>query len=191
VALSRGLLFGGLPAPRSDGARRIGNTNILSFLFGTTSGILPAGCVRLPDVDRDEYYSASEAAKVLGKGERWVRQLASNGVIEGERTEEGWHLLRRSVHELRDSRPPSRDSSEAAVWPPEAREALSKVETLQRELGRLEGRLQITEVAESTLRESLERERERADRLEERAEKLRGELEAERSKGFWSRLFGG
>jgi hypothetical protein len=62
---------------------------------------------------------------------------------------------------------------------------------LQRELGRLEGRLQITEVAESTLRESLERERERADRLEERAEKLRDELEAERSKGFWVRLFGG
>jgi hypothetical protein len=26
--------------------------------------------------------------------------------------------------------------------------------------------------------------------LEERAEKLRGELEAERSKGFWARLLG-
>jgi predicted nuclease with TOPRIM domain len=141
-------------------------------------------------MDRDEYYSVFEAAKVLGKGERWVRQLASNGVIEGERKEDGWQLLRRSVHEFRDSRPASRGTSEAAEWPPAAREALSKVETLQRELGRLEGRLQITEVAESTLRESLERERERADRLEERAEKLRTELEAERSKGFWARLFG-
>ncbi len=37
----------------------------------------------------------------------------------------------------------------------------------------------------------LERERERAARLEERAEQLRDELEAERSKGFWQRLFGG
>jgi hypothetical protein len=142
-------------------------------------------------MDRDEYYGVSEAAKVLGKGERWVRQLASNGVIEGKRTEAGWQLLRRSVHEFRDSRPTSGVPLEAAEWPPEAREALSKVEALQRELGRLEGRLQITEVAESTLKESLERERERADRLEERAEQLRGELEAERSKGFWARLFGG
>ena len=33
---------------------------------------------------------------------------------------------------------------------------------LQRELGRLEGRLEITETAESTLRQDLERERERA-----------------------------
>jgi dsDNA-specific endonuclease/ATPase MutS2 len=62
----------------------------------------------------------------------------------------------------------------------------------------MEGRLELTAQAESTLRESLERERERverererADRLEERAEKLRDELEAERSKGFWVRLFGG
>jgi chromosome segregation ATPase len=156
-------------------------------------------------MDRDEYYSVSEAAKVLGKGERWVRQLASNSVIEGERKEDGWQLLRRSVHEFRDSRPASRGTSEAAEWPPAAREALSKVETLQRELGRLEGRLQITEVAESTLRDQLERERERADeerqradgerdranQLEEKAEKLRDELEAERSRGFWARLFGG
>jgi hypothetical protein len=40
----------------------------------------------------------------------------------------------------------------------------------------------------------LERERERADRLEgvqEVAAKLRAELEAEPSKGFWKRLFGG
>jgi hypothetical protein len=64
------------------------------------------------------------------------------------------------------------------------------VEELRQELGRMEGRLELTAVAESTLREQLERERERADRMEERAEQLRGELEAERSKGFWARLFG-
>jgi hypothetical protein len=38
-------------------------------------------------------------------------------------------------------------------------------------------------MAESTLREQLERERERADRLE-------AELQAERQRGFWARLFG-
>ncbi len=69
---------------------------------------------------------------------------------------------------------------------------------MERELGRLEGRLELTERAESTIREERdrlleerERERERAERLEEERERLRGELEAERSKGFWRRLFGG
>ncbi len=48
-------------------------------------------------------------------------------------------------------------SSEAAVWPPEAREVLAKERpVLQRELGRLEGRLELTEQADSTLREQLE-----------------------------------
>jgi hypothetical protein len=83
-----------------------------------------------------------------------------------------------------------------------ARERLRAVpggrEDLQRELGRLEGCLEITETAENTLRADLERERERAeeeraraDVERERAEELRRELEAERSRGFWSRLFGG
>ena len=151
---------------------------------GITSGTLPAGSAKLPGVDRDEYYSVPEAAKVLGKGERWVRQLALDGVLEGERMADGWQLLRKSVHEFRDSRPASRTPSEAPAWPPEAREALARAEGLQRELGRLEGRLELTEVTESTLREQLERERERADRLE-------GELRDERSRGFWARLFGG
>ena len=94
-----------------------------------------------------------------------------------------------------------------------------KVTTLERELGRLEGRLELTERAESTMREDRERlledvarERARADQERERAEevqrdseqfirereeaqeeatRLREELEAERSKGFWKRLFGG
>jgi predicted nuclease with TOPRIM domain len=70
-------------------------------------------------------------------------------------------------------------------------EWIEKVEQLRQELGRMEGRLELTAQAESTLREQLERERGRADRLEERAEQLRDELEAARSKGFWSRLFGG
>jgi hypothetical protein len=48
----------------------------------------------------------------------------------------------------------------------------------------MQGRLELTEAAESTLREQLQRERERADRLE-------AELRDERSIGFWARLFGG
>ena len=118
-------------------------------------------------MDRDKFYTVSEAAKVLGRGERWVRQLASDGVIEGERTAEGWQLLRSSVHDFRDQNPSARVTAVAPV-PPEAREVLSKVEALQRELGRLEGRLELTEVTESTLRDHLERERKRADEERER-----------------------
>ena len=94
---------------------------------------------------------------------------------------------------------------------------------LQRQLGRLEGRLELTERTESTLREDLERERrqcleevqrERAERLEAqkaaevlerdrirlererfyreaRQTQLEDAPEAERSKGFWARLFSG
>jgi excisionase family DNA binding protein len=142
-------------------------------------------------VDRDEFYTVAEAAKVLGVTDRRVLQLVDSGELEATREGSRWKVFRKSVHVLRDSRRTSNVTSEAQEWPPEALGALEEVKVLQRELGRLEGRLQITEVAESTLRESLERERERADRLEERAEKLRDELEAERSKGFWVRLFGG
>jgi|SRR5215208_7782399 len=81
---------------------------------------------------------------------------------------------------------------------------LSELEAEVRELryllGRAEGRLELAKGTESALRaeqerllEELARERERADRLkgtQEEADKLREELEAERSKGFWQRLFG-
>jgi hypothetical protein len=72
-------------------------------------------------VDRDRFYTVGEAAKVLGKGERWVRQLASDDVIEGERTADGWQLLRSSVHDFRDQNPLARSPSEAPPLPPEAR----------------------------------------------------------------------
>jgi chromosome segregation ATPase len=61
---------------------------------------------------------------------------------------------------------------------------VEQVRELERALGRLEGQRELTEQTASTLRESLERERDRADRLE-------AELQAERTKGFWARLFGG
>jgi excisionase family DNA binding protein len=138
-------------------------------------------------MDRDEFYTVSEAAKVLGRGERWVRQLASDGVIEGERTAEGWQLLRRSVHDFRGHNPSTRVTAVAPL-PPEAREALSKVEALQRELGRLEGRLELTEVAQSTLRDHLQRERKRADEERERADRLEEELQKAR-RPWWRRWF--
>lgn len=201
---------------------------------GTPSGI-PSGTDRASD--RQEYYTVFEAAKVLDISERRVRQIAQDGKVEGIRTDGGWKLFRYSVHDFRDRREaqtPVRGGREASS---EAREWIERVAALERELGRLEGRLELTERAESTMREERERlledlarERERATEEEKRAEEiqreaeqitrereeaqeenlrlweerdrllaeaaeearvLREDLEAERSKGFWRRLFGG
>jgi len=137
----------------------------------------------------EDYYTTGEAARILRVTEARVRQMLGAGELEGSRdpVSDRWRIPQHAVHARREHRRPS----EAPRTSADAREWIERVTELERELGRLEGRLQITEVAESTLRESLERERERADRLEERAEKLRGELETERAKGFWARLFGG
>jgi hypothetical protein len=149
-------------------------------------------------MEERETYSASEAAKVLKLSTRRVRQLAETEDIEGTRDAEGnWRLDKASVHTFRDDRRSNRPPEEPRRRSkrPDSSTAWDRVTELERALGRLEGemraRAELTATTESTLRESLERERERADKLEERTEKLRGELEAERSKGFWARLFGG
>ena len=107
--------------------------------------------------------------------------------MEGEKDEPGrWRIPQRVVHELLPSRPPRKGTANGAF---KARQEVlevseSPVETqlrrrgaLQRELGLLEGLLELTAVAESTLREGLERERERADVECERAEALKLEVE--------------
>jgi hypothetical protein len=203
----------------------------------TPSGT-PSGTDRASD--RQECYTVSEAAKVLDITERRVRQIAQDGKVNGVRSEEGWKLFRYSVHDFRDRR--EAQNSVRAIRggrepSSEAREWIERVTLLERELGRLEGRLELTERAESTMREERERlledlarEKERAAKEQERAEEiqqnaeqlirehekaqeealhlqeehsrllaeaaeearvLREELEAERSKGFWRRLFGG
>jgi hypothetical protein len=72
-------------------------------------------------------------------------------------------------------------------------ELRARVEALQRELGRLEGRLELAERIESTMRVQLERERERADQAELEARHLRGMLEEARKpeRLWWRRMFGG
>jgi excisionase family DNA binding protein len=205
------------------------NGTLSGTLSGSTSGTNRTS-------DRQEYYTVFEAAKVLDISERRVRQIAQDGKIEGVRTDEGWKLFRYSVHGFRDRREAQTLARGGQEPSAEAREWIERVTTLERELGRLEGRLELTERAESTMREERERlledlarERERAAQEEERAEELqreaeqfirerdeaqeetrrlqeerdrlladaaeearelREELEAERSKGFWKRLFG-
>ncbi len=62
---------------------------------------------------------------------------------------------------------------------------------LERELGRLEGRLKLTEQAESSMRTEQERLLDDLQREGGRVERLEEELGRERQRGFWSRLFGG
>ena len=163
------------------------------------------------DRDPGELYTVEQAAKVLDRTTGRVRQLLRSGDLQG--THEGgdprapWKVYAWSVHAHRDAtRGGPRERREGTAKDPRGRpgspqtgpDAFRVVQDLQRELGRLEGRLELTSRAESTAREDLERERARAeeeraraDAERERAEDLRRELEAERSKGFWRRLFGG
>lgn len=59
---------------------------------------------------------------------------------------------------------------------------IERLEASQRQIGRLEGRLESMEIAESNLRQQLERERQRADRLEVERDRLVPDLLRERDR---------
>lgn len=156
-------------------------------------------------------YTAPEAARILRLSSQRVRQLLASGELRGVRDEVGhWEVDPRSVHALLDER------REVLLGALEDPQRLSELEAEVRELryflGRAEARADMSAQAESELREALERERERTaqeqagaeevqrdaeqfirerEEAQEEARRLREELEAERSKGFWRRLFGG
>ena len=145
----------------------------------------------------EDTYTSGQASRILKVTDRGVRKMIDRGELEAHQDERGRHLIpQRAVHAMLEERQAAgvgeisteEASSRSAE---EARELRERVEALQRELGRLEGRLELTERTESTMRE----ERERLEQLleEERAERrrLQEHLDAERSRGFWQRLFGG
>jgi len=132
----------------------------------------------------EDVYTTGEAARVLRVTESRVRQMLSAGELEGKRDINGrWRIPQRAVHERMDARPrePRAAQQGTSVDVGELIERLAQAEHAR---GQAEARLQLTEHAESTTREQLERERERADRLESELAELRG-------RGFWARLFGG
>jgi chromosome segregation ATPase len=148
--------------------------------------------------ERGDAYTPTEAARILARTdkpitERRIRQMLQAGELEGFRDEAGrWHVLQSEVHRLRDER--RIGSQEPPGGPQSGVELLEVVRALERERGRLEGRLELTERTESTTR--AERDRLIAELEAERAERRRlaEQLEAERARaerGFWSRLFGG
>jgi hypothetical protein len=107
--------------------------------------------------------------------------MLKTGELEGTRDlNERWRIPQHAVHTRLDRRGPRESRAPAA----DVEGLIDRVATLERELGRVEVRAELTEVAESTAREQLDRERERADRAE-------AELADMRGRGFWARLFGG
>ena len=173
---------------------------------------------------KDDEYGVDEAARLLGLSPARVRQMLRSGELEGERREERvegvlgpWRIPAQAVRAFQERRAAREATADTvagdsqspagevtAVTPSEASELLSegvrqlreKVEDLLGELGRLESRLEAAEIQETTLRESLERESERAEHERQRADGLQAELDAERARrneeprGAWQRLFG-
>jgi excisionase family DNA binding protein len=139
-------------------------------------------------VEGEETYSVTEAARILRVTDRAVRKWLAEGTLEGSQGEGGrWRIPQRAVHARLDERPPR----EARGSDLSAAEMVEVVRDLERLLGRAEARAELTERAESTLREERDRLLRERDKAQDEAKTVREELEAERSKGFWRRLFGG
>ena len=120
----------------------------------------------------DITYTAAEAARILRLSSQRVRQLLASGDLRGVRDEVGhWEVDSRSVHALLDER------REVLLGALEDPQRLSELEAEVRELryflGRAEARMDMSAQAESELRETLERERERADFLRVELDMLR------------------
>lgn len=142
-----------------------------------------------------DYYTTSQAARILKVTDRYVRKLINAGDLEAAQDDKGRHQIpQRAVHALLETRrleakaagrnpaaetPAPGIATEPSETAQELREVHERVEELMRELGRLEGRLELTQKAQSTvederdrLLEQLEAEREERQRLQERVEDL-------------------
>jgi excisionase family DNA binding protein len=136
-----------------------------------------------------DFYTTGEAAKILRLSTSRVRALAAGGELEAERDEAGnWRFPAHAVHARMPDRPPRSSSTPDPTG--EVERLHERLEELQRLLGRMEGQRELQAVAESTLRESLDRERQRADALQLEAKLLRDELDKARLP-WWRRWFGG
>ena len=142
------------------------------------------------------YVTTEVAAAGLNVSPRTVRDYIKAGKLEaksqGEGVERRWLISIDSLHALRQARQASaelpRDRRGEALGGENAAELaaelLATVQDLQYRLGRAEARAELTERAESSVREErdrlladLERERRRADEERQRGEQLQAERE--------------
>jgi excisionase family DNA binding protein len=135
------------------------------------------------------YTTTKQAAKALGVSRRTVQSYVRRGeleaVVEGEGVEKTFYVSINSLNALRERRRDSGEGTpEVAVSASEgsssseisakaaqgtgedAPNLIEVVQDLQYRLGRAEAKVELTEKTESTLREQLAHERERANRLE-------------------------
>ena len=169
-----------------------------------TTDVAAAALDVSPRTVRDYIAAGKLAARTEGSGvqRRHLVDIGSLQALMDERRREA--ALPRGRREDRASVDAAIDA--AGYAEPSAaetiRDLVARLEARSAEAADARARLELTERAESTLREELEAERrrrldeverERAERLaaQEEASRLREEMEAERSKGFWRRLFGG
>jgi hypothetical protein len=135
------------------------------------------------------------AARAVRVSPRTIRRLIERGDLEakaeGEGVERRWLVSVDSLHTLRASRTDDRARPRAVPEGADAdsiadvlREMSARIEMRTAEAVEMRTRLELSEQAQSSVEEE-------ARRLKEEVEQLRTELEAERSKGFWRRLFGG
>jgi DNA-binding transcriptional MerR regulator len=139
---------------------------------------------------------AAEALDVDPRTVRtYIRRGLLNAKVEGEGVEKAYSVDIDSLYALRDERKSSGKSprkireKSAGSWEAEEyaeliRDLTAQVIERSTEAADLRARLQLTETTRSSLEEE-------AKRLREERDRLQAELEAERSKGFWQRLFGG
>ena len=130
----------------------------------------------------DDFYSPAQAARVLGVTPTRVRQPLQAGELERERDRaDHWSIPASALVDRLDRLRRERFVEAAGYDPVSARELQERAEVLQRELGRLEGRLESEENARrylgadrALLAKLLERERLRREEVErERDELLR------------------
>jgi DNA-binding transcriptional MerR regulator len=136
------------------------------------------------------------AAEALGVDPRTVRTYIRRGLlkakVEGKGVEKAYSVDIDSLHALRDARRAARKrprktrekSADAEDFAELIRDLTAQVVEASTEAADLRARLQLTERAQSSLEEE-------ARTLREERDRLRSELETERSKGFWVRLFRG
>ena len=140
------------------------------------------------------------AARALGVSPRTIRLYIEKGELEGQ-LESGtdkriWLVSIDSLNTLRAKRGTGgivpENEPEIAETVPEAMHDLAlRLENRAAEAAELRTRLELTEKTYSTIEDERNRLIEHLKRTEEETEKLRQELENERSKSFWQRLFGG
>ena len=136
------------------------------------------------------------AAEALGVDPRTVRTYISRCIlkakVEGEGVEKAYCVDIDLLYALRDARKSSGQGprkirekcADAEDFAELIRDLTAQVVERSSEAADLRARLQLTERTQSSFEEE-------ARVLREERDRLRAELEAERSKGFWSRLFGG